>query len=316
VTDAYVALGLIQPENFLGGRIHLDAGKAEAALLTVGERLGLDAAQTAASIVDVTTSNMYAQFMPIMAKKGIDPRDFTILAYGGAGPTHAFLLAKEVGIRGVVVPKSPGTLCALGSLVTDLKSDFIKTLYADTADFTVDALDQQFRALEEEAQDWLAAQHVETTETYTIRSADMRYKGQSFDITVPLTEAFQLGSDMDAIRAPFHESYERIYGFSDEKASVELINGRVTIVGVTPKPRYATISENGSGSQPAQSTGERRVLEERQWVTAQVFSWDALTTGDSFSGPAVVEAVDTTVFVPSGFAATIDDWGNIVARED
>jgi N-methylhydantoinase A len=314
LTDAYVALGWIRPENFLGGRLPLHAAKAEAALRRVGEPLGLDAAATASSVVEVTTSNMYAQFMPLMAKRGIDPRDFTLFAYGGAGPTHACLLATEVGIRRVVAPRAPGTLCALGSLVTDIKSDFIKTLYADTNHYRVDELDAEFRALEAAATAWLATQQVTTVEQYTVRSADMRYKGQSFDITVPLADAFAEGGDLERIREPFHRVYERVYGFSDPEAAVEIINARVTIIGTTPKPVAEASPHSPNGAVSAAPVTTRQVLERRQSVTAGVYEWDALLAGSELTGPAIIEAVDTTFYLPTGFSAVIDDWGNIVAE--
>lgn len=314
LTDAYVALGLIRPENFLGGRLPLHAAKAEAALLRVGEPLGMDVAATASSVVEVTTANMYAQFMPLMGKRGIDPRDFTLFAYGGAGPTHACLLAQEVGIRRVVAPRSPGTLCALGSLVTDIKSDFIKTLYTDTNQCRLDELDAEFRALESAATEWLATQHVTTVEEYTIRSADMRYKGQSFDITVPLTEAFANGGDLERIREPFHRVYERVYGFSDPDAPVEIINARVTIIGTTPKPVTEASTRSPNGATVAESVMTRQILERRQPALAGVYQWDALSPGATVKGPAIIEAVDTTFFLPTGFTAATDDWGNIVAE--
>jgi N-methylhydantoinase A len=250
-----------------------------------------------------------------MAKRGVDPRDFALFAYGGAGPTHAFLLAREVGVKRVVVPRAPGTLCALGSLVTEIKSDFIKTLYDDLGRYSLAQLDQEFRALETSAREWLTAQHVTTVEHYTLRSADMRYKGQSFDITVPLTDAFSAAADLEAIRAPFHLTYERIYGFSDPAAPVEIINARVTIVGVTPKPVASPLSKTGGQAERAEPSDRREILENRRPVTAAIYQWDDLAVGQHFAGPAVVEAADTTVFIPTGFQATLDRWGTIVAED-
>ena len=315
LTDAYVTLGLIRPENFLGGRLSLDASLAEAALGGVGERLGLSARETAASVIEVTSANMYAQFMPLMARRGVDPRDFALFPFGGAGPTHACLLAREVGVKRVFVPRSPGTLSALGSLVTDIKSDFIKTLYADVGRFSLAELDREFRSLEVSAQEWLSAQRATTTGQVMLRSADMRYKGQSFDIAVPLTAAFSEAADLDAIRAPFHRIYERVYGFSDPDAPVEIINARVTIVGTTPKPVATPLRADGNAGQPAEPSGRREILEHRTPVEAAVYEWDRLGVGATFQGPAVVEAVDTTVYLPSGFAASLDRWGNIVAED-
>ena len=137
----------------------------------------------------------------------------------------------------MIVPPSPGTLCALGCLVADLKRDSIKTIYAAADDLTIADLEGEFAALEEDAQTWLADQNAPSDGSVVLRSADIRYKGQSFDMTVALPIGFAEGDTMDVVRKPFHEAYARIYGIADEAAPVEIINLRVTIVGVTPKPQ-------------------------------------------------------------------------------
>jgi N-methylhydantoinase A len=311
VTDAYVQVGIIRPESFLGGRLALDGSLSEQALARVGEKLGLGVIETAAGVLDVATANMHAQLMPLMARRGIDPRDFSMLAYGGAGPTHALLLARELGIKKVIVPPSPGTLCALGCLVADLKRDSIKTIYAAADDLTIADLDGEFAALEEDAQAWLADQNAPSDGSVVMRSADIRYKGQSFDMTVALPTGFAEGDTMDVVRKPFHEAYARVYGIADEAAPVEIINLRVTIVGVTPKPQAVP---TGSTSTPGAPRGERDVFDEGTLQTAAVYAREDLAAGQSFSGPAVVEAEDTTVFVPAGCEVTVDEWLNLIVE--
>jgi N-methylhydantoinase A len=311
VTDAYVQVGIIRPESFLGGRLALDGSLSEQALARVGEKLGLGVMETAAGVLDVATANMHAQLMPLMARRGIDPRDFSMLAYGGAGPTHALLLARELGIKKVIVPPSPGTLCALGCLVADLKRDSIKTIYAAADDLTIADLDGEFAALEEDAQAWLADQNAPSDGSVVMRSADIRYKGQSFDMTVALPTGFAEGDTMDVVRKPFHEAYARVYGIADEAAPVEIINLRVTIVGVTPKPQAVP---TGSSSRPGAPLGEREVFDQGTLQTAAVYAREDLAAGQSFSGPAVVEAEDTTVFVPAGCEVTVDEWLNLIVE--
>jgi N-methylhydantoinase A len=249
--------------------------------------------------------------MPLMARRGIDSRDFAMLAYGGAGPTHALLLARELGIDRVIVPPSPGTLCALGCLVADLKRDSIKTIYRGADDLTTAELEEEFAALEEDAQSWLADQRAPTQGTVLMRSADMRYKGQSFDMTVQLPTSFREDDSMDVVRKPFHEAYERIYGFADEAAPVELINLRVTIVGVTPKPAFAR-SEPRPNGRPTRR--ERPVFDNGESLTAAVYGRHDLAPGQSFPGPAVVEAPDSTVYVPAGYSAAVDEWRNLIVE--
>ena len=311
VTDAYVQVGIIRPESFLGGRLALDGSLSEQALARVGEKLGLGVMETAAGVLDVATANMHAQLMPLMARRGIDPRDFAMLSYGGAGPTHALLLARELGIKKVIVPPSPGTLCALGCLVADLKRDSIKTIYAAADDLTIADVEAEFAALEEDAQTWLAEQNAPSDGSVVIRSADIRYKGQSFDMTVALPTGFAEGDTMEVVRKPFHEAYARIYGIADEAAPVEIINLRVTIVGVTPKPQPVPPR---SSSTPGAPRSEREVFDEGTLQTAAVYAREDLAAGQSFSGPAVVEAADTTVFVPAGCEVTVDEWLNLIVE--
>jgi N-methylhydantoinase A len=311
VTDAYVQLGMIDPSTFLGGRLPLDASLAEKALARVGGELGLTADEVAVGILDVTTANMHAQLMPQMARRGIDPRDFALLPYGGAGPTHAMLLAGEIGIRTVIVPPAPGTLCALGCLVADIKRDSIRTLYADTADVDVLEIEREFTVLEADGREWLSQQHAQTDASMTLRSADMRYKGQSFDLTVPLSMRFD-GASMDSIRAPFHEAYQRIYGIADLEAPVEIINLRVTVVGITPKPHW--IGGGRAVGVKKEEPRTRAVNEKGKKVAALIYRREALSVGEAFPGPAIVEADDTTVFVPSGYSCAVDKFWNLICE--
>jgi N-methylhydantoinase A len=311
VTDAYVQVGIIRPDSFLGGRLALDPTLSEEALSRVGEKLGLGVMETASGVLSVATANMHAQLMPLMARRGIDPRDFAMLAYGGAGPTHALLLARELGIDRVIVPPSPGTLCALGCLVADLKRDSIKTIYRGADDLTTAELEEEFAALEEDAQAWLADQRAPTQGTVLMRSADMRYKGQSFDMTVQLPTTFREDDSMEVVRKPFHDAYERIYGFADEAAPVELIHLRVTIVGVTPKPAFAGSEPRPNGRAERR---ERPVFDNGESLTAAVYGRHDLAPEQSFPGPAVVEAPDSTVYVPAGYSAAVDEWRNLIVE--
>jgi N-methylhydantoinase A len=313
VTDAYVAAGIIDPAKFLGGRLPLDPGLAQRALDGIGARLGLDHAETASSVLDVTTANMYAQLLPLMARRGIDPRDFALLAYGGAGPTHALLLAKEVGIKTVIVPPSPGTLCALGCLVADIKHDVIKTLYVDSRHLTYEDFEMELASLVASASRWLSAQNAPVERSFAIRSLDMRYKGQSFDITVPLPDRLSPERGMDHVREMFHRAYQRVYEVSDPAVPVEIINLRVTIVGVTSKPGRLGVS-SASGS-PATREGRRSVVVSRQRALARVVDLRAFGEGTHVEGPAVVESEMATVFIPAGYTAAADRFGNIVVNE-
>lgn len=312
VTDAYVRTGLYSPGRVLGGGLVLDRDKAEAALQTIAGPLGMTTAALARSILDVTTANMYAQFMPLMARKGLDPRDFRLLAYGGAGPQHAFLLAREVGVDAVIVPASPGTLCAQGSLAADLRQDFIRTMPGGHPDIA--ALVAGYTDLTAEALKWLESQPVYTGEQHIRLSADMRYHGQSFDLTVPVE-----GNSFDAGRLPalitgFHEAYERIYGFSDPAGAIEITNVRVAVLGITPKAPLLPLEQKVVSGSPAIPREYLPIIENGVEVKAAFYERATLAAGHRIEGPAVIEAPDTTIYLPGDFNAVIDDYGNLIGK--
>lgn len=312
VTDAYVRMGIYAPERVLGGGLTLDYEKANAALATLAEQLGLSTAEVAQSILDVTTANMYAQFMPLMANKGIDPRDFSLLAYGGGGPQHAFLLAREVGVNSVIVPAAPGTLCALGSLNADLQHDLIRTMPAGHPHAT--ALAEAYADLVVQAEHWLTTQTIDTSARQMQLFADIRYHGQSFDLTVPLTDITFNETHLPQLIADFHQAYQRIYGFSDTAAAVEITNVRVTVRGILPKYPRPVINEHVPEGTPATPRENRIVTEEGEEVSAGFFERSQLLPGHAIFGPAVIEAADTTIWLPSDFTATIDPHGNLIGR--
>ncbi|MFC3059972.1 hydantoinase/oxoprolinase family protein [Paenirhodobacter populi] len=314
VTDAYVRIGLYAPDRVLGGGLRLDQARAEAALAELAGPLGLTTAEVAQGILDVTTANMFAQFMPLMARKGLEPRDFKLLAYGGAGAQHAFLLAREVGVESVLVPASPGTLCAQGSLGADLRQDFIASLPHGVID-RPQILREAFGRLSAEARSWLQAEPVQVLSTEVRLAADIRYRGQSFDLTVPVlaTEDFG-GETMTALIAAFHSAYAVIYGFADPKGAIEITNARVTVLGVTPKARLSDSLEPAAPGARPEPRLIGPLIEQGREVTAAFYDRRTLRPGHVIEGPAVVEASDTTIYLPGDFTAEIDARGNLLGR--
>jgi N-methylhydantoinase A len=316
VTDAYVALGIVDPRRFLGGAVPLELPLAERALATLGERLGLDVAATAEAVLRVATSQMYAALVPLMARKAVDLDRFALLPFGGAGPTHGFLLAREVGIRRVIVPPSPGVLCAIGSLVADVRRDFVRTVHAPLRrgrePILIAAIREALQSLAAAGAQWLAAQGLDFERTHSVWSLDLRYLGQSFELTVPVTAEIVEDDSGAALRQRFHASYLQVYGFADEAADLEVLNARATAIGVTRKPAVA-------GRPPAPPAAsltvrERRVFLDGRAVTARVVDRGGLGPGASLAGPAIIEQYDTTVLVPSGFTVTVDRNGNLLGE--
>lgn len=308
VTDAYAALGIMT--SILGGEMKLHVDKARAALAALGDRLGLGVEQTADAILQVATANIYAETVPQLARRGVDAQDFSLLAYGAAGPTHAFMLARELNLRRVIVPPMPGLLCALGCLVADLRADFVRSLWHDSRDMTDEQINATYDQFLVEAEAWLEGQEVAVVEKQIIRSADMCYVGQSFELNVilpdgPLTIA--------QIEKAFHDQYERVYGYADRSAPLRILEARLQIVGKTPKPDFDKLRPFAgvAGDTPV---SERRLYEHGQESMAKVYSRAALEPGFTFDGPAIVEQYDTTVYVPAGFRASIDPWFNLIGE--
>ena len=310
VTDAYVACGLIAPDEFLGGQLLLSRDLAQQGLARLGQRLARSPEEVASGILRVATAAMYAEFLPLMAQHGVDHRAFALLAYGGAGPTHAFLLAREVGIRTVVVPPSPGTLCALGCLLADLRADFVRTVYEPLDDGSRDQMASELAELETQAHAWLAEQGANKVTRDVVRWADLRYRGQSFEVPVQLS-----GGGLAGVRELpelFHARHQAVYGFNDPQAAIEVINLRVQAVGGVPKPDRLTPRPT-EGAQP-RPPRRRTLLLDGESLEATVHGREALTPGTRLNGPAIVVQYDTTTFVPPGYRVTVDEWLNLVGE--
>ena len=292
-TDAYLQLGILQADRFLGGQMRLHPELAERALNTVGTKLGLDASQTAQAILDVATANMYAQFSPLMARKGVDPRDFTLLAYGGAGPMHAFLMAREVGIRRVLVPPAPGTLCAMGCTVANLRNDFVLSLHKSSHALASGELASYYADLEQQGRSWVeieARGGVELESVYCLYSADMRYEGQAFDLEIALTQ--EEIADPEQAKEKFHAFYHNVFGISQPESEVMFISLRATIVGIVLShgsvDSYAQVSHGGGAE-------ERMITFDHARRTAKVLTREQIPLEASIPGPVIVEEYDTTI---------------------
>jgi N-methylhydantoinase A len=312
VTDAYVLLGVISPEHFLGGKAKINRDLAADAMLPLAKSLGLSLDESAASILQVTTASLQAKMMPLFARRGIDTEDFAMIVYGGAGPTHGLLLARELGINTVIIPPSPGTLCAMGCLVADLRQDFIKTLNTPMDALTATSLEAEFEILSSKGSDWLSAQRAPMRETVVTRNLDMRYEGQSFDINIQLPTSPAKVS-LEEIGELFHTTYERLYGFAERQAPIRIIDIRLAMLGIIEKPQSST-GTVGSGVGAAR--GSRLIHTDGNDVNidAQVYERRFLSVDQEFAGPAIVESGDTTAYIPAGYRARIDEQLSIVAN--
>jgi len=313
VTDAYLTAGIIAPDKFLGGEMRLDTAAAHAAIDAIGATLGLGRRETADAILQVTTSNIYAELLPQIARRGVEASDFSLIAYGAAGPTHTFMLARELNMRRVVVPPSPGILCALGCLVADMRADFVQSIWHEADAMADDEIRALYAVLEERARAWLDEQKVDLDQVYLLRSVDACFVGQSYEVNVPFPDV--AGNELTVAKVVdwFHDRYAKVYGFSDTDSPTRLLEARLQIVGVTPKPEVRLVA--GQEDESDEAYGRRTVFENGAEVEAAIWRRGSLRRGRDYLGPMVVEQYDTTIYVPAGFRVTVDRWANLIGEK-
>jgi N-methylhydantoinase A len=313
LTDAFLVCGFLDAERFLGGRMPLRRDLADEAVARFAGPLATTRDEAAESIVRVAVSNMYAEFTKILSRAAVDPRDFALVAFGGAGPVVGALVAREVNIPTVFVPRSPGTLCALGALSADIVNDAVRTVHAPVAAASPEILRAAYEGLRAELAEWLA-RHGAGAEAPTFRlAADMRYIGQSYEIEVPIEPAWLAAGGARAILAAFHQAHERAFGHADRQAPAEIVNLRVQLRAARPRVPMAEAAEVAG---PVTPRSTRRIWLDGQRVEARVFEREALGRGARLVGPAIVEQPDTTVLVPGGHTADVDRFGNLLIRRE
>ncbi|AET61447.1 hypothetical protein HPL003_23645 [Paenibacillus terrae HPL-003] len=312
LTDAFLLCGYLNPGRFAAGHVQLFPERSAQAIRPIAEHLGTDERMAADRMIQVAVANMYAELSAVMEQHGFDPREFSLLAFGGGGPVTANFLAEEIQAQSVLVPPNPGTLCALGALSADFAYDAVLSLQQRFDEYPSDSLTREFDVLAEQARQWLDQQQVEGLEGITLHySMDARYSGQAFEIELPLESSMLEDGNSERIVTAFHELHHRQYGHSDPFAVLELINLRVRLAGHTIKPRIASISEATDQIQPS---GTRRIIYGGTEYTADVYARTELRAGHRLEGPAIVEQDDTTVLVLNGWYGVTDRSGNLILK--
>ncbi|MBK3661052.1 hydantoinase/oxoprolinase family protein [Bradyrhizobium diazoefficiens] len=311
ITDAFAAMGVLGQSALGYSTVQVDRDAAIRTIAELAGSLGQEPHKTAEAIVNVAISGMYAGVSRLVSRFGIDPRSFTLLPFGGAGPMLACHLARALNIDEILVPATPGVLSALGGLIADTKNDFVKITYYNLDANTLEQLDQDRAELEALARGWIREETGSDAEAEVSLSADMRYRGQSFEIDTPLSPASIAAGDLAAVRAAFHREHEKLYGYSDETAIVQVIALRLIITAPTPKPALQTLEEATGLPQPLRSV---EVFMDGTFREVPLYQRDALRANQCFDGPAVVVQDDTTTCVLPGFKVTVDHHGNLLIR--
>jgi N-methylhydantoinase A len=313
VTDASLILGYLNPQTFAGGLVTLDMKAAEAAIGAIAERLGLEVTATAAGIHRVVNARMADQIRLMTIKRGYDPRQFTLVVLGGAGPVHGVELAEEIGMPEVLVPEAPGVLAAFGLLTAAIEHHHARTLQGQVGAIELAAVNACLASLDELGRARMRDEAVPSGEVRVAYAADMRYVGQAYELDVPISAPIA-PENLSAIVEAFHAAHERVYGYARRRQPVEFINLRATHT-YPPPPPVLRAPASTTGSLSDAQVGERRAyFAPAGFLHAAVFARARLPVGARIDGPAIVEQPDTTTVIPPDHAAAVEASGNLRIR--
>ncbi len=308
VTDANLVLGRIDPEGVLGGEITLDLEAAREAIAErIAEPLGIDVHRAAEGILRVINSKMALAIRELTVAEGLDPRDFALVAFGGAGPMHAAEIALEIGINEVIFPPAPGMFSAWGMLAADLRHDLVTTLIAKADELDTAKIESIFSGLEETGRDVLAVQHVAAEDALFLRSLDVRYFGQEHTLEVEVPNDF----DPANLKELFDKVHWRKYGHISTDDPAEVVNFRVTAIGKVAKPELKA-GERAVDEPDVAASATRDVFFNGAFVATSVYSRAEIPLGAVLSGPAVIDEDGATLVVPPNFRVACDVYGNLI----
>ena len=314
VTDANLALGRMLPEHFLGGRLPLDRQRSESLIAKLATEMSLSAEDTALGIIRVVNANMERAIRAISLERGYDPRQFTLVPFGGAGPMHCCELAQELGIPRVLVPARPGILSALGVAIADIVKDYSRTVMLRGDDINRDRLDEEFHGMEGLAREELEEEGLPMDRMQPQRFLDVRYVGQSFELTIDYpapARRMDTARMRRSIADSFYRAHLQRFGYADRAESVEIVNLRFKLGLEVDKPQV--VMEHSPAADSADALlGEAEAVFAGGPTATHLYDRDKLGTGNQISGPAIVLQMDTTLVMPPGWSGKVDSYGNLL----
>ena len=324
-TDAALLLGQIPP-HLLGGEIALDRERAERGMVDLAAGLGIDPIRTAEGIMEIAAWSQANAVRQVSVKRGLDVRDYLLVAFGGSGPLQAGKLVDLLGLKGALVPPNPGNLSAFGLLTVDLRNDYVVTLVQRDDRLDFDRLNAAYERLEAQAREALRREGFADREVAVVRSADMRYFGQAAEVRVEVVGGALDRARADVVAERFHAAHERVYGYSYRPRTgsagprageaphyIEWVNLRATGIGPIARPTLRTLPK-GDGNADRARTGNRPADFGGTTTDTPIYDRARLKPGDRIAGPAVVEEFGSTTVVPPSLAATVDAYGNLLLR--
>ena len=312
VTDANLVLGRLGADRFLGGEMALDVKAAEQALARVAKPLGMSVTQAADGILRIAATAMSYAVKGVTTERGLDAGDFALVAYGGAGPLHAVAVAREIGIRKVIVPDAPGVFSAFGMLFSDLRYDYVRTHLMQLEDAPFDDIEAIFRELEAQGRDAIAAASVRPHKVTVKRALDMRYVGQEHPVTVELPLSVFQKQDRKAIKRHFDDDHLQRYGTCAPNERAEVVSLRATVTGMMRKPPQEKARKGTAAPPKPAFRGRRKASFDGRFRDVPTYRRSELLAGNKINGPALIEEhASTTVLMP-GDRMTVDPYGNLV----
>jgi N-methylhydantoinase A len=320
ITDCNLVLSYLSEDNFLGGRMRLDAAKARAAIAAkVAGPLGLGVAEAAEGVIRIIDVKMEEAIKAISTMRGHDLREFMLLAFGGAGPLHAGRMARDLGMAGVIVPRYPGVFSAIGLLMSDVKHDYIRSRLTPLSEVAPADVNAMLDELSAQARDELRRDGFADERIRIERALDLRYAGQGYEIAVPclaaaLSDAGLRDADLAELRLAFDRLHKAMFGHMAPEETVEIVSYRVRGIGLVPPvalPRFAR-----AGGTPKDALREtRRVRFDGEEMDCPVYQRERLDVGLSLAGPAILDQFDCTTVICPGQTARVDEWKNVIVTE-
>ena len=314
VTDANVALGYIDPKYFLGGEMQVKLELARGVIKKeIADFYNIEIERAADSIIDVLNSNMIRGMRVISVEKGHDPREFALVAFGGAGPLHAAKIARDLKMSKVIVPINPGNASALGFLLADVRYDYVQTYITSEADLKVDKYLEIFNKMKKRAFRDLKSEGFKESEIELMYSVDMRYEGQSSELNIPIDFRVEKEEDIVKIVFKFHNYHKEYYGYQMEAENVIFVNFRLSGIGKIPK--YSPKPMELGGIDPKEALkGYREIYLEENWIKSPIYERKKLMPGNIIKGPAIIEEYGSTTLILPGMEAEIDQFSNIILK--
>ena len=317
VTDAHVALGRIGPETILGGELEIKPELARQAIQeTLADPLNLPLHEAAQGVLDVVNANMVRILRVVSVSRGFDPRQFTLVAYGGAGPLHAGDLAQELGVRQLVIPPTPGVFSAMGLLASDIEVTFSATRPTRVTPENLVSIVERLSEVELRCKERLDQEQVPEADRELNPFLEMRYVRQNFELEIPVPDISDSPQGLEPLLRTFHEAHQRTYGHSDERDPAEIVNFKVRGVGRVVKPRFRGVPE-GSADAGQAHTGIRQVFfRQTGWVECPNYDRSKLVANNRIDGPAVINAFDSTVLLLPGYTVLVNSFGDLIMTRD